>query len=63
MKVGDRYVYLDKSMTDPVRVVIERIDGDAVFGQLEKEKVSRRWQIDAFAENALTVYGAARPFS
>jgi len=39
-------------MTEPVRVVVERIDGHEVFTQLEKEQFSRRWQIDTFAENA-----------
>lgn len=52
LRVGDRYDYRDKSMTEPVRVVVERIDGHEVLTQLEKEQFSRRWQIDTFAENA-----------
>ena len=38
LKVGDRYDYRDKRMTEPVRVLIERVDGDEVFAQLEKER-------------------------
>jgi hypothetical protein len=55
LRVGDRYDYRDKGMTEPVRVVIERIDDDEVFTQLEKEKFGRRWQIDTFVENATVV--------
>lgn len=47
--------YKDKGMTDPVPVLIERVDGDEVFAQLEREKVGRRWQIDTFAEGATVV--------
>ena len=55
LKVGDRHDYRDLGMTEPVRVVVERIEGDEVFTQLEREKVGRRWPIDTFVENATVV--------